>query len=206
MTPSQTRDKEATQAQILAAALPVFAEKGFRGSSVSEIARAAGVTKSLIHHHFGSKEGLWNAIKERHFRDYFDVQMGMLGSPGTAQLLERSVRAYFRFLGQDPAFVRMMAWMQLERTEGQSFPLGEMLTREAIRKIREGQDQGHLRDDLHPFSILVSFLGLAEHWFQGKEIHRQGLAPDDEVRDDEHYLEDLVKIFFQGVLPQESAE
>ena len=206
MTPSQTRDKEATQAQILAAALPVFAEKGFRGSSVSEIARAAGVTKSLIHHHFGSKEGLWNAIKERHFRDYFDVQMGMLGSPGTAQLLERSVEAYFRFLGDNPSFVRMMAWMQLEKTERQSFPLGEMLTREAIRKIREGQDRGHLRDDLHPFSILVSFLGLAEHWFQGKEIHCQALAPDDEVRDDEHYLRDMLRIFFEGVLPQNRGE
>ena len=82
------------------------------------------------------------------------------------------------------------------------FPLGEMLTREAIRKIREGQEKGHLRDDIHPFSILVSFLGLAEHWFQGKEIHCQALPPDDEVRDDEHYLKDMLKIFFEGVLPQ----
>jgi TetR/AcrR family transcriptional regulator len=202
MPPTQTRDKEATQAQILAAALPIFAEKGFRGSSVSEIAKAAGVTKSLIHHHFGSKEGLWKAIKERHFREYFDAQMTMLGSPGTADLLERSVRAYFQFLGANPSFVRMMAWMQLDRTEESSFPLGEMLTREAIHKIREGQEQGHLRDDLHPFSILVSFLGLAEHWFQGKEIHCRALAPDDEMRDDEHYLADMMKIFFEGVLPQ----
>ena len=202
MPPTQTRNKEATQAQILAAALPIFAEKGFRGSSVSEIAQGAGVTKSLIHHHFGSKEGLWNAIKERHFREYFDAQMGMLGSPGTADLLERSVEAYFRFLGSNPSFVRMMAWMQLERNEESSFPLGEMLTREAIRKIREGQEIGHLRKDLHPFSILVSFLGLAEHWFQGKEIHCQALPPDDEVRDDEHYLKDMLKLFFQGVLPQ----
>ena len=205
MTPAQTRDAEATRAQILDAATRAFADKGLRGSSVSEIAQSAGVTKSLIHHHFGSKQGLWDAIKERHFREYFDVQMGMLGAPGTAELLERSVEAYFRFLSKEQAFVRMMCWMQLEEPPGKSFPLAEMLTREGVRKIRESQEAGELRSDVHPFSILVSFLGLAEHWFQGKELHCQGLDDADEMTDDERYLSDLRKIFFEGILPRESA-
>ena len=206
MTAAQIRDKEATRAQILAAALTIFAEKGFRASSVSEIATAAGVTKSLIHHHFGSKEALWRSIKERHFREYFDAQMGLLGQPASAEQLERSVKAYFRFLRDDPRFGRLMAWMQLERTEGQSFPLGEQLTREAIRKIREAQDAGQLRPDIHPFSILVSFLALAEHWFQAKEIRCQGLPADDEARSDERYLKDMLEIFLRGVLPRSASD
>ncbi len=200
MTP-QTRDAEATQAQILAAAGRIFAEKGFGASSVSEIAAAAGVTKSLIHHHFGSKRGLWNAIKERHFRDYFDVQMGMLGAPPTAELLARSIEAYFRFLAGDADFVRMMGWMQLEEVGAEGFPLAELLTREGIRKLAETQEAGALRSDVHPFSILVSFLGLAEHWFQSRDLHCRGLDPE-ETPDDQRYLEDLMKIFLEGVLPR----
>lgn len=208
MTPAQIRDAEATRTQILEAAGPIFADKGFRGSSVSEIAESAGVTKSLIHHHFGSKEGLWTAIKERHFRDYFEAQVQMLESPPSAELLRRSVEAYFQFIAANPAFVRLMAWMQLEEMDAmpdEGFPLGEMLTREGVRKIRETQEAGELRGDVHPFSILVSFLGLVEHWFQCKELHCRALEPDDELRDDGPYLRDMLRIFFEGVLPRETA-
>jgi TetR/AcrR family transcriptional regulator len=198
--PIRSRDKEATRARILEAAMGTFAEKGLAASSISEIAAAAGVTKSLIHHHFGSKQALWDAAKDRYFRSYFEVQMGMLEAEGSAELLEESIEKYFDFLKKNPSFVRMIGWMQLEQVDS-SFPLGEALTREAVRKLRDTQAAGQLRDDLHPFSILISFLGLAEHWFQGKEMHTKGLDPEDRVVDDDAYLRDLLRIFLEGVRP-----
>lgn len=198
---SRTRDKQATRARILEAAMQIFAEKGMAGSSMSEIARAAGVTKSLIHHHFGSKQGLWDAAKDQYFRGYFEVQMGLLEAEGTAELLATSIEKYFDFLRRSPNFVRMIGWMQQEQVDS-SFPLGEVLTREAVRKLRVTQQAGKLRDDVHPFSILISFLGLAEHWFQGKEMHLKGLDPEDRVVDDESYLHDMLRIFLEGVRPR----
>ena len=202
MLPTQTRDAEATQAQIVAAAAEIFAEKGFADTSVSEIAAAAGVTKSLIHHHFGSKQGLWNAIKERHFLEYFQAQSVMLDRPPGVELLRDSVEEYFRFLQRKPAFVRLIGWMQLEETGDGRFELGERLTRVAVEKLRAAQDEGKLRPDIHPYSILISFLGLVEHWFQGNKSHCRGLADEDAATDDEQYLEDLMKIFFEGVVPR----
>lgn len=202
MLPTQTRDAEATQAQIVAAAAEIFAEKGFADTSVSEIAVAAGVTKSLIHHHFGSKQGLWDAIKERHFFEYFQAQSVMLDRPPGVELLRDSVEEYFRFLQRKPAFVRLIGWMQLEETGDGRFELGEKLTRAAVEKLRAAQDEGKLRPDVHPYSILISFLGLVEHWFQGNKSHCRGLADEDAVTDDEQYLEDLMKIFFEGVVPR----
>lgn len=200
---TRTRDKEATRARILEAAMATFAKKGMGESSISEIARTAGVTKSLIHHHFGSKRGLWDAAKDRYFRGYFEVQMGLLEAEGSAELLEVSIEKYFEFLRENPDFVRMVGWMQQEQVDS-SFPLGEALTREAVRKLRDTQDAGELRDDVHPFSILISFLGLAEHWFQGKEMHCKGLDPEDRVVDDEAYLRDMLRIFLEGVRPRPS--
>ena len=48
-------DPEGTRAAILEAARRIFVERGPAAVALSEIAEASGVTKSLIHHHFGSK-------------------------------------------------------------------------------------------------------------------------------------------------------
>ena len=50
------------RADILAAAIHEFANHGFRGASTVRIAKRAGVTQPLVHHHFGSKQGLWSAV------------------------------------------------------------------------------------------------------------------------------------------------
>lgn len=52
------------QENILQAALTLFAEQGYNATSTSKIAKAAGVSEGLIFRHFGSKEGLLNAIME----------------------------------------------------------------------------------------------------------------------------------------------
>ena len=67
---TQQRNPEATRASILEAAEEVFLEKGYSAAALSAIARRAGVTKSLLHHHFGSKEGLWHEVKLRRFSHY----------------------------------------------------------------------------------------------------------------------------------------
>ena len=50
----QRRDKKATQNEILETAEELFSRRGFAATSLAEIARQAGLTKSLIHHHFGT--------------------------------------------------------------------------------------------------------------------------------------------------------
>jgi AcrR family transcriptional regulator len=63
--PSRTprrHDSVATRAGLVRAALPLFAERGFTGTTVEAIAGAAGVNKALINYHFGGKQGLFTAI------------------------------------------------------------------------------------------------------------------------------------------------
>jgi TetR/AcrR family transcriptional regulator len=204
MAPPQKRDPEATRAAILEAAQAIFVDKGFADASVSAIARRAGVTKSLIHHHFGSKDGLWDEVKTHSFAEYAAAQRRILDEPDfSAELLRRSVVEYFRFLERNPQFPRLVHWMHLEE-EDHCFAPAEKLTEMGMEKIRLAQENGELRDDLHPFFMLVSFLGLAMHWFQTKHHHCQWAPEDHEVWDDENYLEAMQKIFFEGVLPRES--
>lgn len=53
---------------LLEASLKAFAEKGYEGVSVRELTRQWDVSHNLIHHHFGSKEGLWKAAVDHAVR------------------------------------------------------------------------------------------------------------------------------------------
>src|SRR4051812_5134592 len=54
--------REDRRAQILAAAVPVFARHGFREASLDDIAAQAGITRAIVYRHFDSKEELYRAI------------------------------------------------------------------------------------------------------------------------------------------------
>src|ERR1700759_3068260 len=57
-----TRRKQARPAEILDAALKVFAEKGYAGTRMDDIARRAGVTKGTIYLYFESKEAVFKSL------------------------------------------------------------------------------------------------------------------------------------------------
>ena len=59
------RDAERTRAEILDVATAEFAEQGYSGARVDEIAARIRTTKRMIYYYFGSKEGLWIAVLER---------------------------------------------------------------------------------------------------------------------------------------------
>lgn len=59
MTGSQRRD------QLIGVGRAAFAERGFDGISMEEIASRAGVSKPVVYEHFGGKEGLYRAVIER---------------------------------------------------------------------------------------------------------------------------------------------
>jgi len=202
---ARSRDPEATREAILEAAEEAFLTKGFAETSTSKIASMAGVTKSLIHHHFGSKEALWDAVKVRRFSIYSKQQMDMLREQEpSAELLRESMKMYFRFLREHPELVRLMAWMFLEQSDDEECAdLDRELTLAGIEKIKQSQERGDLRDDLNPGFILFTFIGIAQHWYQDKRwmLDKIGLSADSEAID-EAYLEDAVKIFFEGVLPR----
>lgn len=203
----RTRDPEATREALLEAAEEIFLDKGYGRTSMSDIARQAGITKSLIHHYFGSKKGIWNEVKTRRFEYYAQEQMKMLEQAMPTeemQLLRNSVDFYFWFLKENPQIIKILAWMFLE---GDKEDLCIEKDRELIEigcvKMKEAQEAGRVRADIDPRFILFTLIGLCQHWFQDKShfINDFGVAglPKDL---DTSYLEALSKIFFEGITPR----
>lgn len=193
---ARPRDAEATRAAILDAAEALFAEHGFGACALSEVAAAAGVTKSLIHHHFGSKERLWEQVLERRFAEYAAVQDAILARDERDLAgLERSVDALFDFLERNPAFVRLHAWA--DAGDGKGFRIGSELTERGVRRLRELQHEGVVRADVEPAAVLAAYFGLVEHWFHAQATLRGRFGSD--LPTSESYRRAAVRILTQGV-------
>ncbi len=65
--------------QLISIARGVFAEKGFEGTSVEEIAARAEVSKPVVYEHFGGKEGLYAVVVDREVRRLLDMVSAALG-------------------------------------------------------------------------------------------------------------------------------
>ncbi len=203
------RNPEATRQSLLEAAESVFLEKGFGNTALSEIARRAGITKSLIHHYFNSKENLWQEVKQRRIDNYADQQMAMLqqAAEPTDNLLRSSMKLNFRFLKANPEIVRILAWMFLERDTSICPMKHDALIAAGVEHFRAGQTAGIIRRDLDPRFLLFTFLGLSQHWFQDKEHFIQDFGTDGLPADlDEAYLSDMLEIFLKGVLVEDPSE
>lgn len=76
MPPVSGRSRTASasaRARILRAAARLYATQGFEGTSVREIAAAAGVTKPLVSYHFGSKEQLFSTLLQESLAEFHGV-------------------------------------------------------------------------------------------------------------------------------------
>lgn len=78
---------------ILKAAAPLFAERGFDGTSTRDLARATGVSEALIYRHFGNKEALFEAICDAAFEafDFDSVLEKLLRMPPSSRRLIATV-------------------------------------------------------------------------------------------------------------------
>ena len=72
MTGKQRRE------QLLDVGRRLFAEKGFEGTSVEEIAATAGVSKPVVYEHFGGKEGLYAVVVDREMQTLLQAITGCL--------------------------------------------------------------------------------------------------------------------------------
>jgi AcrR family transcriptional regulator len=85
--------------QLLDVGRRLFAEKGFEGTSVEEIASTAQVSKPVVYEHFGGKEGLYAVVVDREIRTLLDGITASLGTEDHPRvLLENAALALLGYI------------------------------------------------------------------------------------------------------------
>lgn len=100
--PRWQRRKEARPAEIVAAALEVFVERGFATTKLEEVARRAGVTKGTVYLYFDSKEALFKAVVRETILPIFarGEQMVAEHQGSAADLFNELVRKWWELIGE----------------------------------------------------------------------------------------------------------
>ncbi|WP_433889851.1 TetR family transcriptional regulator [Streptomyces sp. CA-111067] len=91
---------EERREQLLDIGRTLFAERGFDGTSVEEIAHKAGVSKPVVYEHFGGKEGLYAVVVDREMRRLLDMVTGALTGGHPRELLEQAAFALLDYIEQ----------------------------------------------------------------------------------------------------------
>ena len=87
----------------------VFAELGYDGASVEEIASRAGVSKPIVYEHFGGKEGLYAVVVDRESAQLLDMIAGRLGPGiGARQQVHASAMAFLDYIEENPDGFRVL--------------------------------------------------------------------------------------------------
>lgn len=92
MSGSQRRE------QLLDIGRGLFAERGFEGTSIEEVAARADVSKPVVYGHFGGKDGLYAAVVEREVDHLLTTATAILGGPHTNEKFEAAAVALLRYI------------------------------------------------------------------------------------------------------------
>ncbi|UCE03553.1 MAG: TetR/AcrR family transcriptional regulator [Candidatus Latescibacterota bacterium] len=161
-----------SERRLLEAAEAVFAERGYHAASTTEIAKRAGLNKTLIHYYFRSKEGLYRALMQRISRQLAPF-LEDFSITDPLEALAAATRRYIRLLADNPRYVRLCAYSSLEGIQIMGDEeMHERLVAAANSAIQRGVDQGVFRSE-DPRHVLASVEGMCRFFFEHEDAMRE---------------------------------
>lgn len=94
--------------QLLDVGRTVFAERGFEGASIEEIAQRAGITKPVIYEHFGGKEGLYAVVVDREVKRLLSRFEGELTQDSPRAKLEAAANTFLTYIEEEQEGFRVL--------------------------------------------------------------------------------------------------
>ncbi|MGY4654373.1 TetR/AcrR family transcriptional regulator [Mycobacterium sp. URHB0021] len=99
---------EERRIRILDAAVEVFADRGYAGAKMSDIAAQAGVVPSVLYDHFASKRELHVTLLEQHAQQLRERSLRRLEGATVEELVRAGIANYFEFVEKDPFIWRVL--------------------------------------------------------------------------------------------------
>lgn len=189
------------RASILDAALALFSERGFRGTTTRELAAAVGVTEPVLYEHFRTKGELYAAIIDHKSKaalerisELRDAYLDRDDDHGLFTLLANLLLDVY---DKDPAFVRLMLYSALENHEmkeiayeRQNSVFFGIIAGYVERRIAAGK----LRP-MNPLLAAHSFIGMVAHYGTTQVLFPCCAWPADRAK----VVQEMVTMFLDGL-------
>lgn len=149
---------------IVDEATRLFAERGYAGASMADLAERVGLRKASLFHHFPSKELLYAAVLERPVNE-----LGAVVSQAVAELgrsfedrLDGLTTAVVEVMGSQPFAARLLVREAMQWSRSSTAPLAAAIDgvlNAAVAFIKSGQDQGVVAPG-DARQIVISLMGM----------------------------------------------
>jgi len=202
--PRWHRRKEARPEEIVAAALGAFAEHGYEGTRLDDVARRAGVTKGTIYLYFKNKEDLFQAmVRQTVVPILARAEEEVAGYQGSsAELLRTMVRNWWGAVNGTP----LAGVVKLIVAEATNFPeVTRFYYREVIRRgqllfaqvLQRGVDSGEFRPVDVTLTVRLVTAPLLLTVLHTQSLYRCVREPFDVDR----YIETHLDMLLRGLAP-----
>jgi TetR/AcrR family transcriptional regulator, fatty acid metabolism regulator protein len=186
---------------ILHAAVRVFAEKGYHGCRIADVAKQAGVAYGLVYHYFRNKDALLESVFAEQWTIFINALRATAEGPGTAtEQLAAVCRFAIDVYRTAPAAVRVLL-LEVARTPN-AFRAGS--TRQTFEAaigivadiVERGQALGEIRADVDPTLAAAGLLGTLELSLTGMVTGILGGSAEEDV---ERVKEGVIALILTGV-------
>jgi AcrR family transcriptional regulator len=192
---------------LMEVALKVFAEKGFDGATVKEIAQKAKMNVSLISYYFEGKEGLLRHAMERFGRDRLQDAQSILTPPQSVDDIKAKLRLWLlqfvnchiedpdvcSILHRENPLERPFLWDVFEKTFLKSF-----------QSVADFFDQAHKKKlirEVDPFLLAGSLIGTIIHFARNQKIQQRWMGISIQNEKYRHSIVDqIIELQLYGIL------
>jgi AcrR family transcriptional regulator len=156
---------------VLRGAVKVFNERGYDGTSMEDLSRELGITKSAIYHHVTGKEELLRLAVHRALDGLFAVldEVSALDAPALARLEELTRRSVLLLVAELP-FVTLLLRVRGNTTaERRALARRREFDAAVAGLVAQARDEGDLRPDVDPATIarlLYGMINSVAEWYR----------------------------------------
>lgn len=186
-TPAAEEPTEVSPEAVLNTALSTFAALGYSDSKLETIAKESGMSKRMIHYHFGDKGGLYHRCLEKAVNNLRPTEAEIqLESAVPVDSVRKVVEAIVRCYVDNPDSVRMLLMENLHRwgEVDVSTPLDDKsaVILQLDKLLMQGQDSGVFRPGISAMDVFTLIVSLAIFRVSNRDImiNLYGMDPMDE--------------------------
>lgn len=199
---TQVRDAEATKAKILDAAEEEFAAAGLSGARTESIAARTGVTKAMIYYYYDSKEGLYEAVLRRAFREHIEAAQDPNWTEGDpAEKLELFIRAFLARSAGNPNIPAIVAHEAMQNKGKYYKQVGVTAFYETIANILERGMRAKLFRQVDAYHAAVTIVGACVFYFCSRENIKHLWADKDILSPEmvRAHMDEAVRLIMNGL-------